>query len=220
MSIIACSVENCEKPTGVKGTARGLCSGHYQRLNRHGDPLAGGSSPRSAGGTCVVLECETPDVGPHGYCGKHWIAWKRYGDPDVRKRFRTFCTIEGCDAPTHGRGLCSAHWARRKRTGDALGSNPRIQTGDANPGWLGNDVSYAGAHARVRRMHGVARLHKCVDCGGGAEHWSYNHKDPDAIMGTLADGSSAPFSLKIECYEPRCPSCHKRFDNSVDRSAA
>lgn len=217
MSIIACSIENCEKPTGVKGTARGWCSGHYQRFKRHGDPLAGGSSPRIVPGTCVAQECEAPDVGPHGYCGKHWVAWKRYGDPDVRKRFRTFCTVEGCDGPTHGRGLCSAHWARRKRTGDALGSTPRMQDGEANPSWVGADVSYAGAHARVRRMHGVARLHKCVDCGGGAEHWSYNHKDPDAIVGTLADGSYAPFSLKIECYEPRCPACHKRFDNSVTR---
>lgn len=33
-----CSIENCEKKT----LARGWCSRHWQRWQRHGDPLAGG----------------------------------------------------------------------------------------------------------------------------------------------------------------------------------
>lgn len=37
-----CSIEGCAKPI----TSRALCSGHYQRLKRHGHPLAGGPSRR------------------------------------------------------------------------------------------------------------------------------------------------------------------------------
>lgn len=33
-----CSVDGCEGVTGVPGTARGLCSKHYNRLLRHGSP--------------------------------------------------------------------------------------------------------------------------------------------------------------------------------------
>lgn len=34
-----CSIDGCTNPTGVPGTARGLCSKHYSRLRTHGDPL-------------------------------------------------------------------------------------------------------------------------------------------------------------------------------------
>lgn len=39
MSERICSVEDCRKPTGVAGTARGWCTKHYQRWQRYGDPL-------------------------------------------------------------------------------------------------------------------------------------------------------------------------------------
>lgn len=35
-----CSIEDCGKPAAT----RGLCSKHYHRLQRHGDPLAGGTT--------------------------------------------------------------------------------------------------------------------------------------------------------------------------------
>lgn len=38
-----CSVEGCGKPVHVK--LHGLCNGHYQRWQRHGDPL-GGRTPK------------------------------------------------------------------------------------------------------------------------------------------------------------------------------
>ncbi len=40
-----CAIEGCDNPTGVPGTAHGLCVGHYGRFRRHGDPL-GGRPPR------------------------------------------------------------------------------------------------------------------------------------------------------------------------------
>lgn len=38
-----CSVEGCGRLTGIPGTARGYCSGHYHRWQRYGDPLQGGA---------------------------------------------------------------------------------------------------------------------------------------------------------------------------------
>lgn len=35
-----CSVEGCEEIAGVPGTAKGLCSKHYNRLRRNGDVTA------------------------------------------------------------------------------------------------------------------------------------------------------------------------------------
>lgn len=37
----ACSIEGCNNPTGVSGSARGWCRSHYKRWKTHGDPLAG-----------------------------------------------------------------------------------------------------------------------------------------------------------------------------------
>lgn len=44
-SVLLCLVDGCEKPANPPGAARGYCSGHYNRLRRYGDPLAGGRSP-------------------------------------------------------------------------------------------------------------------------------------------------------------------------------
>lgn len=37
-----CSIKYCTGITGVPGTARGFCSSHYHRWQRHADPLGGG----------------------------------------------------------------------------------------------------------------------------------------------------------------------------------
>lgn len=38
----ACSIDGCNNGSAsLAGGRRGLCAGHYQRLRRHGDPLAG-----------------------------------------------------------------------------------------------------------------------------------------------------------------------------------
>lgn len=44
MSNKQCIIERCNKITGVSGTAKGLCSSHYHRLQRHGNPTLGAPS--------------------------------------------------------------------------------------------------------------------------------------------------------------------------------
>lgn len=58
-------------------------------------------------------------------------------------------------------------------------------------------VSYNRRHIRVRQARGVARNHKCVDCGEQAHEWSTRHD---------TDGMSP------HDYDPRCRRCHRAYD--------
>lgn len=40
-----CSIDTCDGPTGVPGTARGWCRAHYTRWYRYGDPTAQPQAP-------------------------------------------------------------------------------------------------------------------------------------------------------------------------------
>lgn len=53
-----------------------------------------------------------------------------------------------------------------------------------------------------------ANGHRCVDCHGVADEWSYNHADPDY----LETGTDLQYSLDPAFYDPRCHRCHKAFD--------
>lgn len=91
------------------------------------------------------------------------------------------------------------------------------RTGDNNtcgmPGvHLSDSAEYGAAHERVRRLHGPAKNHACVDCEEAAAHWSYNHDDPAEKSSNIDRLKGIAFSLKPEHYSPRCVPCHKRFD--------
>lgn len=85
---------------------------------------------------------------------------------------------------------------------------PPVLSGPDNAVWKGDQVGYTALHERVRRARGPARDHSCIDCHQPASEWSYDHLDPNGQVS--AEGF--PFSVKIEHYEPRCSSCHYRFD--------
>lgn len=83
MSDSTCSVPNCNGETGRPGTARGMCSKHYNRWRRNGDPLV--KTQRK-----IIQLCEMPDCGkPHdarGLCAAHIANLRRHGTPThVRK---------------------------------------------------------------------------------------------------------------------------------------
>lgn len=165
---------------------------------------------------CSVNGCEKPKRGPHGYCGAHWVAWKNHGDPTVNLKAtgRKPCSIGECEAFAKAHGLCSKHVTRLKRTGDPLLVRPRAPKGSANTAWVGDALGYFGAHARVRSARGQAKLHACIDCNEQASQWSYSHADTNEKIGVIdrRTGSLAPYSLDPSYYEPRCVTCHKRFD--------
>ena len=60
---------------------------------------------------------------------------------------------------------------------------------------------YKYVHNQLRLVRGLASECLCVDCKAKAEDWSYiNGENP----------------MLINSYAPRCKSCHRRYDYSVN----
>lgn len=112
------------------------------------------------------------------------------------------CKIDGCDHVDSGaHGWCRMHYMRWWKHGDPLTTNVRH-------GYVGDAVSYSGAHIRVRSQRGKASALACVDCGRGAEQWAYNHTDPNEKH----DKNGRPYSPNPDRYDPMCIACHKVAD--------
>lgn len=68
---------------------------------------------------------------------------------------------------------------------------------------------YIAVHLRLRAQNGPASQEQCVNCDAQAQHWAYDHTDPDEHT---EDGM--PYSLDLERYQPMCVRCHRRLDRS------
>ena len=123
-------------PNSIHG--KGLCSKHYQRLLRSGDPSRepGWLPPQPAQTgkpVCTVDGCGR-EAKSRGWCATHYMRWYKNGDVNVRQRtgrkpIATRCSVEGCeDVFYDGRvvlGLCPSHYWRLKKYGDPLAVDPR-----------------------------------------------------------------------------------------------
>lgn len=115
------------------------------------------------------------------------------------------CSIEGCDHADRGNSQwCRMHYMRWYRYGDPLADFRSHR-------FVGDTVTYSGAHIRVRDRRGKASNQACVDCGGAAQHWTYDHADPNE----LHDQRGRPYSGDPSHYVPRCVSCHKKADIAI-----
>ncbi len=172
--------------------------------------------------TCSVTDCDQPYHGL-GLCRKHYNRqnYAKRAVPGGRKYPpRTFCRMADCGKPTKANRLCHTHYQRYLRTGDPLVVRPAGTTtsGEADRNWRGDDIGYGAAHLRLRKAKGPAANHACVDCGGQAAHWSYDHRDPDELM--RPGPRPYAFSTKPEHYEPRCAACHPTFDAAWRKASA
>lgn len=116
MNESTCLVNECER--GSSGGSRGYCSPHYQRLRRHGDPLAGGPT-RSTAGTrrnCSVEGC-VKDAHARSWCQRHYLVWAAHGDPLYTRPPKPECAVDGCDRISHARGWCPMHYGRWRSNG-------------------------------------------------------------------------------------------------------
>jgi hypothetical protein len=116
------------------------------------------------------------------------------------------CRVDGCakePRSLEGNGLCDMHYRRLLRNGapEALAQMGRHR---------GTGASYNAVHLRLGRDRGQAKTFPCVDCGERARTWSYDHADP----GEIFDDLGRPYSLNQDHYQPRCGSCHNRFDRA------
>lgn len=71
-----CKIHECHDPT----VAVGLCSKHYQRFKKYGDPLVLSRNAPMAYQTCLVDSCDAKPIA-QGYCPKHYRRASKYGDP-------------------------------------------------------------------------------------------------------------------------------------------
>lgn len=66
---------------------------------------------------------------------------------------------------------------------------------------------YKNAHNSVCAKRGPARLHQCVWCWGDADHWAYDHSDPDERT-----DRRRRYSLNVDHYRALCSRCHRSYD--------
>lgn len=111
MSIIACSVDGCERERSGRME---VCSMHYKRMKRNGS-----YEKVKVRKLCTVEECKSPAYG-NGHCHMHYRRLKNHGSTDLPKRELLSdlpCAVKGCGKPHFSGTLCSAHYTRKRRTG-------------------------------------------------------------------------------------------------------
>ncbi|WP_141898688.1 hypothetical protein [Paramicrobacterium agarici] len=124
---------------------------------------------------------------------------------------KTKCSVDGCDRLSHAHTFCTMHLRRWEKHG-----NPLV-VGERNGRPLKGEVPTWGAiHRRLYRTRGKASSYSCVDCGRAAREWSYNGKDERALFEDF-NGTAVAYSLDLNNYDPRCTSCHRKYDGAGKR---
>lgn len=194
-----CTVDGCLKVR----LARGYCGAHWALWRRHGKPEIPQQPVYNA---CVVEGCGgTPRSTHSEYCEMHYGRIRRRGNLDAPPRVEGPCKIDGCQNPRERLdGYCRMHYLRIQKRGDPSWE----YAGENNHNWTGEEATSTALHQRIRKRRGKATSWGCVDCARPAQHWSYDHLDPEEQV----DPEKGPYSLDMDHYFPRCCSCHKRFD--------
>lgn len=169
--------------------------------------------------TCSLTECEKP-VKRSGFCYGHYMKNWRYGTPtpsfapswdDLRgQRFGTLVVQER--VAHQWRCACDCGRERLVSAGDLNRCGESSSCGDRAVHRRLDNAGYSAAHQRCRTDRGRVQRHACVDCGRQAQHWSYNHDDPDERIASGLSAHPVTYSLDPQHYSPRCVPCHKRFD--------
>ena len=63
-------------------------------------------------------------------------------------------------------------------------------------------------HQRLRRARGSASTHQCIECGDPANHWAYQHKNPNPLVSPTGE----VYTLNFDDYAPMCHTCHRSLD--------
>ena len=168
---------------------------------------------------CNVDGCNKPVRGRTGLCYAHYMRKYRYGSPTAErpkniprkditgKRYGSLLVVR-----YSGRGrwdcTCDCGTDTEVRTGD-LNSGSVTSCGDRSTHLRMDTCGYGAVHDRITRDRGPARDHVCVECGGVASHWSYDHTDPEVLIDQRL---GIPYSMDHDHYQPRCVPCHKTYD--------
>lgn len=83
-------------------------------------------------------------------------------------------------------------------------------------------TTYGAVHLRLRAVRGSATAQNCWHCGLPAEHWAYDHADPDELI-ELRHGDrrvETRYSTNLDHYIPLCVPCHSRYDGRVAHTSS
>lgn len=157
-----CTLEDCDLPT----MSGGLCSKHYTRQRRHGDPKKISRRPPGFTDECEVTGCDRRK-NSEKYCSAHHKRVLAHGDPGPAKIREkrgpapedAKCSVDGCDAHPKGRGYCELHYGRWLSRGNVGGVEKERKPGDRPCSVEGCDTKvdhfdYCGAHARRFKLYG------------------------------------------------------------------
>lgn len=206
-SLTVCKIEGCER----KASAFHLCSTHYSKFRKYGDPLAGKTNYH--GLLCKVEGCDAKTKGL-GFCPKHYERFKKHGDEfkishycfNVEKLAELalknanepiifeskICKVEGCDREIKAHGFCEFHDRRNEKYGDPLAGKPKFLL----PGE--QDIcKFEGCEIKAKS------LHYCY------KHFSKLKKYGDPSGGDVKDGRTKVWQVGhlgyIVRYDPTSP---------------
>jgi hypothetical protein len=169
-----CKVDDCCN----KAVARNLCTKHWSRWRRHGDPNV--VTTEKLPEKCAVPDCERK---PHSrwkrgeaFCNMHWQRLYLTGTLEekvVELKQWAFCSTAGCNnhARTSGGSLCEKHYIRLRRTGNA---SLKIRNGRKSFHSAGYIVLKAPNHPLAQKGGGIYE-HRMIlfDALGDGAHCCY-----------------------------------------------
>lgn len=167
---------------------------------------------------CKVNGC-MKNVSRKGFCYGHYMKDWRYGTPTPEHEPRW----ENLSGQKYGSLTVIDRQGKHWRCSCACGRETMVLTGDLNRGSVqtcGNRathmraevVGYTTVHERLKSDRGSASSYACADCGNPAQHWSYDHADPNELVDFKLTSRGIAYSLDQNRYQPRCVPCHKIFD--------
>lgn len=156
---------------------------------------------------CKIEECGREVYAKH-LCTKHYNYNRLHGTPVPPEKEKE-CSVEDCNLDAFCKGFCRGHYNKQWL-------ESRIGKGAVDENYRGKEAraTYQSAHYRVRMAKGRAAEYPCVDdCGEQAEEWSLNEDSEELLIQATGRDAGMKFSMNIDDYEPRCRSCHKKYDS-------
>jgi hypothetical protein len=149
-AMMNCRIEGCTNAA----TRKSLCTMHYMRVRRHGDPEIV-QKHRIHDPQCAVEGCEKPYFS-NGLCSSHYRRWLRRRNAGVSTLDLISkiapppphqcqpCQVPGCERERRSHGYCMAHWRRVK-----AGRDPNTPLRPRASKWAGKVCDTPGCERDV-----------------------------------------------------------------------
>ncbi len=175
---------------------RGLCSKHWLRWKRHGNPLKRLRVANKEFSECSISECHNP-YRARGWCNMHYVRWKTHGDPlkvlqeQVPNGKHAGCSVEGCSRSHYGKQLCRMHYHMYKTV-------PKLRSK-----YAADVVDFMPEQWKQIK---IAFDYRCAYCGSRTE------LEQDHVTPISKGGNHTAANIV-----PACRSCNARKSDSIGK---